>query len=156
VKKIVDSVFSTVQFCHFWGMVVIYINFVVLMEWVKHRFCVLWMWMSLTQFGCTWPQKCVNVKSHCCSCAAPLQFNAVKFCWVASYHQVSWLCRLTCPGTLEILFFMTHLTVQEGFITEIFSFFTHLLVYSFRHFVSDVEECNDTLKTLEFHVLSCR
>ena len=55
-------------------------------------------------------------------CAVPLQFSAVKSCWVASYHQVSWLCGLMRPGTLEIHFFMTHLTAQEGFITEIFSF----------------------------------
>jgi hypothetical protein len=33
-------------------------------------------------------------------CAVPLQFSAVKSCWVASYHQVSWLCGLTCPEIL--------------------------------------------------------
>jgi len=55
-------------------------------------------------------------------CAVPLQFSAVKSCWVASYHKVSWLCELTRPGTLEIHFFMTHLMAQEGFIAEIFSF----------------------------------
>ena len=55
-------------------------------------------------------------------CAVPLQSSVVKSCWVASYHQVPWLCRQTHPGTLEIHFFMTHLTAQEGFITEIFSF----------------------------------
>jgi len=37
-------------------------------------------------------------------CAVPLQFSAVKSCWVACYHRVSWLCRLKCPGTLESIF----------------------------------------------------
>jgi len=41
-------------------------------------------------------------------CAVPLQSSVVKSCWVASYHQVPWLCRQTHPGTLEIHFFMTH------------------------------------------------
>ena len=35
-------------------------------------------------------------------CAVPLQFSAVKSCWVAPYHQVSWLCGLTHPGTLTL------------------------------------------------------
>ena len=48
-------------------------------------------------------------------CAVLLQFSAVKSCWVACYHQVSWLCGLMswnirnpffhdtceCPGRLH-------------------------------------------------------
>jgi hypothetical protein len=81
---------------------------------------------------------------------------AVQCCEVLLCHLLS--LEILVVGTdrswnTEICFVMTYLT---AYCRNIFLLLLTYWFNSLRHFVSDVEVYNDILKTLKFHICSCR